>query len=82
MIKPEAWKRVKKGKGGCTIYPVEFTGASNFFKVKITPEELESLKDDHGVIWYYKVIEWALPQFEGESEEFCEWLSARLQNYM
>ena len=46
--------------------------------MNITEEELESLKGENGVIWYYKVLEWALLQFEGESQEFCEWLAARI----
>ena len=78
LTKPTDWKRVKKGRGGRKIDPIEYTGASEFFKVNITDEELELLKDENAVIWYYKVLEWTLPRFERELQEFCEWIALRI----
>ena len=51
--------------------------------MKITDEELESLKDDNGDIRYYKVFEWLLPMFGPDGKtSFWEFLAARMRNYM
>ena len=55
-------------------------GESIYFDVRITDDELESVKDDHGDIRFEKVVELLLPGFDGEG--YFEWIGARMQNYM
>ena len=40
------------------------------------------MMDDNGDIQYYKVLEWSLPRFEGESPLLFDWIAAQMQNYM
>ena len=80
MTQVDEWCIVK-GKGR-KVDPVPIVGESEEYKVKVTDEELADLMDDYGDIRYYKVLLWSLPQFEGESPEFCDWLAARMKNYM
>ena len=44
---------------------IVFTGGTDHFTVKITPDELELLKDDKGLVRYMNVFEWFLPRFIG-----------------
>ena len=65
------------------IQPIPYEpreGEGEEFDVKVTEEEVESLKDDEGHIRYEKVFEFLLPDFEGEG--YYEWIAARVRNYM
>jgi len=79
---PEHWTCIKPGgrAQGRDAEPIPFSGDTEEFDVNITDEELEKLKDESGDIRFYKVMEWLLPDFDGES--FWEWLAARMRNYM
>lgn len=48
----EDWERVTFKTVACRIDPVPFTGTHQQFTPKITPEELESMKDSSGYIRY------------------------------
>ena len=49
---------------GRTIKPLPYTGPNKEFDVKISDEEIEALKDDDGMIRYWKVFEWSLACFK------------------
>jgi hypothetical protein len=74
------WVFCGKDGVGRSIDPIPWTGGDEDFSPKITPEELEMLKDEHGVIRYWKVNEWLLPTIGGNP--YFEWLAARMRNYM
>jgi len=65
--KPEEWYIVKGKQRGRKVGPIEYTGKSEQFEVNATGEEVAEMMDDNGDIRYYKVLEWSLPRFEGES---------------
>jgi hypothetical protein len=44
------------------MQPIEFRGDNEEFTVKITDEEIESLKDFSGEIRYEKVFDFCLPR--------------------
>ena len=48
--------------------------------MKISVNELASLKDMNGDIRYEKVVDHLLPRFEGEN--YYEWIAARVRSYM
>ena len=82
MTRPEYWGMINGTRIGRRIDPILFTGVSKDFEVKISTEELKGLFDAQGDIRYHKVLEWSLPIFKGESPELCDWLVARMRNYM
>jgi len=55
-------------------------GEGEDFDVKISVNELASLKDMNGDIRYEKVVDHLLPRFEGEG--YYEWIAARVRSYM
>ena len=48
---PEDWKEIKGRARGRTIEPIPFTGDNDTFSVKMSDEELESVKDEAGYDW-------------------------------
>ena len=62
--------------------PIEYTGISEQFEVNATKEEVKKMMDDNGDIRYYKVLEWSIQRFEGESPLLCDWIAAQMRNYM
>jgi hypothetical protein len=54
------------------INPIEWTGVNEEFSVKITGEEVNTLKDDHDEIRYEKVFEWCLPRFGDDDQSLFE----------
>ena len=50
------------------------------FEVNITEEELLSLKAAYSNIRYEKVVDFLLPNFNGE--EYFKWIAARILLYM
>ena len=44
-----------------------FKGDWEEFDVNIMDTELEGLKDSNGVLWFKKVMEWCLPQFDDDN---------------
>ena len=75
------WSRVEDGVGR-VIEPIERDGDEEF-SVKITDEEVESLKDDGGEIRYEKVFQWALPKYgDNDDQSIFEFQAARMRNYM
>jgi hypothetical protein len=60
------WKRIRGRSKGRNILPIPFTGGGEDFAVKISDEELESLKDNSGDIRFHKVFQWLLPRFPKE----------------
>ena len=80
---PEDWKEIKGRARGRTIEPIPFTGDNDTFSVKMTDEELESVKDKSGDIRFERIFEWLLPRFgEDGAIDFWEFLAARMRNYM
>ena len=55
-------------------------GEGEDFDVKVTKEEVTSLMDEQGKIWYKKVFKFLLPDFEGEG--YYKWIAARVSNYI
>ena len=45
------------------INPIAYTDCNEQFTVKITSDELASLKDDKGHVRFMNVFEWCLPRF-------------------
>jgi len=82
MTKPEDWYIVKGKQRGRKVGPIEYTGISEQFEVNATEEEVKEMMDDNGDIRYYKVLEWSLPRFEGESPLLFDWIAAQMRNYM
>ena len=82
MTKPKEWYIVKGKQCGRKVGPIEYTGKSEQFEVNVTEEEVTEMMDGNGDIRYYKVLEWSLPRFEGESPLLFDWIAARMQNYM
>jgi hypothetical protein len=80
----EDWERVTGNTMARQIDPVPFTGSHQEFTPKITPEELESMKDSSGDIRYESVFQWMLPKFTSEAGEqtYFEFIAARMRNYM
>ena len=68
------------------ILPIPFEGDQEEFDVDITPEELDQLKDDQGVIWFEKVMEWCMPRFDddgnGDEMGLFIWQAKRMSNYL
>jgi hypothetical protein len=58
--------------GGYPIKPVQYTGDSELFQIKLADGNLDKMRDEHGAIRFHTVFEWLLPTF-GESGfyEFC-----------
>jgi hypothetical protein len=84
---PDKWILVTEDELGNTelpvILPIAYEpreGEGEDFDVKISDEELASLKDKNGHIRYEKVVEFLLPDFEGEG--YFEWIGARVRSYM
>jgi hypothetical protein len=78
----EDWTRVNEDGSGRTINPIEWTGGDEEFSVKITDEEVKTLKDDEDEIRYEKVFEWCLPRFGDDDKSLFEFQAARMRNYM
>jgi hypothetical protein len=73
---------VANGAAGRVVEPIPWTGGEEQFSVKITEEELDSLKSN-GRIMFEKVFEWSLPLFGNNDEvPLFEWQAARMRNYM
>ena len=75
---PDDWLIVDNGNAR-SIDQIEFTDSNEQFTVKITPDELESLKDKQGTVRYMNVFEWCLPRFinsDGRTESLWEWQAA------
>jgi hypothetical protein len=70
------------GHAGRSIDLIEWTGGDEEFSVKITDEEVNTLKDDNDEIRYEKVFEWCLPRFGDDDESLFESQAARMRNYM
>ena len=72
------WSRVEDGVGR-PIEPIEW-GGDEEFSVKITDEEVESLKDDGGEIRYEKVFQWSLPRYgDNDDQSIFEFQAARMR---
>jgi hypothetical protein len=75
------WSRVEDGVGR-PIEPIE-RGGDEEFSVKISDEEVASLKDGGGEIRYEKVFQWALPKYgDNDDQTLFEFQAARMRNYM
>ena len=83
---PKEWTKINdNGDNGRTVDPIPFTDDNEDFTVNISPEEVESLKDEAGDIRFSKVMEFCLPRFddtEGGQQSLWEWQAARMRNYM
>ena len=75
------WARVTGGRGRA-VDPIPWTGGDEEFSVKITDEELESLKDERGEIRFEKLLQWSLPRFGDDDVSLFEWQAKRMRNYM
>ena len=64
--KVDDWEKIPVDSNGDTagrtIDPIPWEGDKHFF-VKITEEELESLKDERGEIQFEIVLRWTLPTY-------------------
>ena len=59
---PKEWTKINdNGDNGRTVEPIPFTDDNEDFTVNMTPEEVESLKDEAGDIHFSKVMEFCLP---------------------
>ena len=68
--------------GGRPIDPIEWEGDEEF-TIKITDEELASLRDIDGEIRFEKVFQWCLPRFgDDDDQSLFEFQAARMRNYM
>ncbi|OEU11919.1 hypothetical protein FRACYDRAFT_245042 [Fragilariopsis cylindrus CCMP1102] len=68
--------------GGRPIDPIEWEGDEEF-TIKITDEELASLRDIDGEIRFEKVFQWCLPRFgDDDDQTLFEFQAARMRNYM
>jgi hypothetical protein len=64
------------------MLPIEWTGGSREFSVKITDAEVDTLKDDSMDIRYEKVFEWCLPRYgDDDIETLFEFQAARMRSY-
>ena len=83
---PKEWTKINEnGDNGRTVEPIPFTDDNEDFTVNMTPEEVESLKDEAGDIRFSKVMEFCLPRFDDREEgqqTLWEWQAARMRNYM
>ena len=83
---PKEWTKINEnGDNGRTVEPIPFTDDNEDFTVNMTPEEVESLKDEAGDIRFSKVMEFCLPRFddtEAGQQTLWEWQAARMRNYM
>jgi hypothetical protein len=79
----DEWTRVDDDdNNGRTIDPIEWTCGDEELSVKITDEEVNTLKDDSKEIRYEKVFEWCLPRFGDDNQSLFEFQAARMRNYM
>ena len=83
----EDWKKinVEDGDTGRKIDPIPWEEDQEDFSVKLTDEELQSMKNEDGEIRFEHVLRWTLPTFEGEDDSaigLFEWQAARMRNYM
>ena len=84
--KPEDWTRVPDDEvitGRDPVAPIPYApreGDGDEFDVKITDEELASLRDESGDIRFWKVAEFCLPRFGDMS--YWDWMAGRMKNYM
>ena len=84
---PDEWDEVVieddgDDRGGRPIEPLEWEG-DEVFTVKITDEELASLRDIDGEIRFEKVFQWCLPRFgDDDDQTLYEFQAARMRNYM
>jgi hypothetical protein len=81
----EDWTQVDDDdyNNGRPMLPIEWTGGSDKFSVKITDAEVDTLKNDSMEIRYEKVFEWGLPQYgDDDNETLFEFQAARMRNYM
>ena len=66
------------------ILPIPFEGDQEEFDVDITPEELDQLKDDQGVIRFENVMEWCMPPYDddgnGDEMGLFIWQAKRMSN--
>ena len=83
---PKEWTKINEnGDNGRTVEPIPFTDDNEDFTVNMTPEEVESLKDEAGDIRFSKVMDFCLPRFddtEAGQQTLWEWQAARMRNYM
>ena len=83
---PKEWTKINdNGDNGRTVEPIPFTDDNEDFTVNMTPEEVESLKDEAGDIRFSKVMEFCLPRLddiEAGQQTLWEWQAARMRNYM
>jgi hypothetical protein len=54
------WTKHKNGQPGRDIYPISFTGTSEFFPPNITDKEMKEMIDKHSNIRFHKIFEWML----------------------
>ncbi|OEU07069.1 hypothetical protein FRACYDRAFT_252180 [Fragilariopsis cylindrus CCMP1102] len=84
---PDEWDEVviedgDTDTGGRPIEPLEWEGDEEF-TVKITDEELDSLRDERGEIRFEKVFQWCCPKFGDDNDQtLYEFQAARMRNYM
>jgi len=78
--KAKNWTKHTDGQPRREIHPIPFGGTTETFRPKVSEEELKGFTDEHGDIRFYRIYEWMLPSFDGDS--FYEFLAARMRNYM
>jgi hypothetical protein len=80
--KPKAknWTKHTDGRPGREIHPIPFGGTMETFCPKVSEEELKGFTDEHGDIRFYRIYEWMLQSFDGDS--FYNFLAARMRNYI
>jgi len=62
--------------------PIPYTGEREEFDVRISEEEINSMKDSNGTIRFMNVMRWCLPRFDDGETDLFTWQAHRMSNYL
>ena len=79
------WTEIIQGTTNAEVSdmePIPYTGEREEFDVRISEEEINSMKDANGTLRFMDVMRWCLPRFDDGETDLFTWQAHRMSNYL